>query len=75
MPMHRRDFLTLSGAAALDLASGTISPTALEALGATAKPDYTIRIAPVSVELTPTTLIKTVGYNAKARSDNSDTRR
>jgi FtsP/CotA-like multicopper oxidase with cupredoxin domain len=63
-PMNRRNFLTLSGAAALDLASGTISSLALDALGAT-KPDYTIRIAPVSFELAPTTVIKTVGYNGK----------
>jgi FtsP/CotA-like multicopper oxidase with cupredoxin domain len=60
--MNRRNFLTVSGAAAIDLISEAMSPLARTALGAT-KPDYTIQIAPVSFELSPTKIIRTVGYN------------
>jgi len=61
--MDRRDFLTLSSAAAVNLAAGAMSPLAQNAFGALLKPDYTIRIAPVSLELAPTIVVKTVGYN------------
>lgn len=60
--MNRRDFLTLSSAAALNLAAGSIPPLAKQAFGA-AKADYTLHIAPLSLELGAQAVIRTVGYN------------
>src|SRR5579863_6640906 len=61
--MDRRDFLTFSSATAVGLAGELIYPLRESAFGALVKPDYTIRIAPVNLELSPTTVVKTVGYN------------
>ena len=71
--MNRRDFVKLGGVAALELgAAKLLKSQAQPALsGAQAnpaapensKPDFTLRIAPVTVELTPTRIISTIGYN------------
>ena len=53
--MQRRDFLLLAGGAALEAGS---SP-----LFAAAKADFSLRIAPMSVELAPGKTIRTVAYN------------
>lgn len=56
MDLRRRDFLAIAGAA----------------LGAdaraqeTARPDFTLRIGPVSVEVQPGKVVKTTGYNGMA---------
>jgi len=49
--MNRRDFLGVLGAAAVQLR------------GAQSKADFTLRIGPVTVELSPKKLVKTIGYN------------
>jgi FtsP/CotA-like multicopper oxidase with cupredoxin domain len=57
-PLGRRQFLAGAGATGLSLAGAfpTVAQTP-------PKVDYTIRIAPVSVELAPDKVIKTYGYN------------
>jgi hypothetical protein len=57
-PLGRRQFLARAGLAGLSLAAfptGAQSPVS--------EADYTIRIAPVSVELAPGKVINTYGYN------------
>jgi FtsP/CotA-like multicopper oxidase with cupredoxin domain len=62
----RREFLAVAGATAAGSALIKVAtPSSLAALPR-AKPDFTIRIAPVNLELAPATVIKTVGYNGKA---------
>ncbi len=52
--MHRRDMLRLLA-------------TAIPAAGAAvAEPDFTLRIAPVTVELAPKRVVKTTGYNGSS---------
>ena len=51
--MNRRDFLTTLGMAAAANARGQQAP----------KPDFTLRIGPVSVEPKPGKTVKTIGYN------------
>jgi FtsP/CotA-like multicopper oxidase with cupredoxin domain len=51
-PMNRREFLTISGLASLPLAAADND-----------KAQVTLRIAPVSLEIGPGKIIKTVGYN------------
>jgi FtsP/CotA-like multicopper oxidase with cupredoxin domain len=59
----RRQFLLDVSAIGFGLAAGSGMPVrALAAAGA----DYTIRIAPISVELAPGRVIRTVGYNGTA---------
>lgn len=55
----RREFLQTAGTAGLALA--VVGAPVLAAPAA--KPDYTLRIAPVSVEIAPGTIIQTMGYN------------
>jgi FtsP/CotA-like multicopper oxidase with cupredoxin domain len=56
--LGRRQFLAGAGATGISLAG------ALPSLAQTApQADYTIHIAPVSVELAPDKVIKTYGYN------------
>lgn len=62
--MKRREFLALSGVAA-DLAWGA-SPLARAAKAEPAKADFTLRIAPIRLELAPGKIIDTVGYNGSA---------
>ncbi len=57
-PLGRRQFLAGAGATGLSL--GGAFPTVAQT---PPKVDYTIRIAPVSVELAPDKVIKTYGYN------------
>jgi len=59
--MDRREFLGLTGLTATELAWRAVSPIA--SAGAAATSDISLRIAPVTVELSPGTVIKTVGYN------------
>ena len=62
----RREFLAVAGATAAGSALIKVAtPSSLAALPR-AKPDFTIRIAPVNLELAPGAVIKTVGYNGKA---------
>ena len=62
--MKRRDFLALSSLAAADLALG-LPPLSRAAAAARDKSDFSIRIAPVKLEIAPGNVIKTVGYNGK----------
>ncbi len=61
--IHRRDALRILGAAA---ASRLTSPTGLLAAQDARKADIVLNIGPVSVELAPKRVIKTVGYNGSA---------
>ena len=76
--MQRRDFIRLGGAAALNLNAAHLlrgqqlqgmppnsAPTdaGAQAASAAAKADITLRIAPVAVELAPTRIVSTIGYN------------
>lgn len=60
--MNRRTFLAGAGALALQGASRNLLPNALEA-PQPSKADFTLRIAPVSVELAPGKVVKAIGYN------------
>ncbi|MGC2400135.1 MAG: multicopper oxidase domain-containing protein [Acidobacteriaceae bacterium] len=67
--MKRRDFLKM-GSAALALAGGAKAPPlgaqmpiVAPATNETNKADYTLRIAPVTVELSPDHILSTTGYN------------
>jgi FtsP/CotA-like multicopper oxidase with cupredoxin domain len=55
----RREFVLTAGTAGLALA--VVGAPVLAA--SAAKPDYTLRIAPVSVEIAPGKIIQTMGYN------------
>src|SRR3954467_7814956 len=55
-PINRRNFLALSGAAA---AHATLASR----IAAASKPDHTLRIGPVSVEIAKGKTIRTTGYN------------
>ena len=67
--MKRRDFLKIGGAALAQANAARLLAQALRMqMGATApadttKADYTLRIAPVTVELSPDHILSTTGYN------------
>jgi FtsP/CotA-like multicopper oxidase with cupredoxin domain len=61
--MKRREFTFLTGGIALETALGVGRQSRLEA--ASTKADFTLRIAPVSVELAPGQTIRTVAYNGR----------
>jgi FtsP/CotA-like multicopper oxidase with cupredoxin domain len=61
--VNRRDFLAASGALAVQRGSRAFFPRLAGIAQSIAKPDFTLRIAPVSVELAPGKMLKTVGYN------------
>ena len=61
--MNRRQFLTAAGAAAIHMGNRSIFPDLAWPAQAPNKADFTLRIAPVSVELAPGKIVKTVGYN------------
>jgi len=69
--MNRRDLLKLSGLA-LGQASTTGSPLfglqnlAIPSAAPESKPDYTLRISPVQVELDRSHILSTIGYNGSA---------
>src|ERR1700686_3961069 len=63
--LNRREFLAVTGATAVGAALASVprfSPVAALPL---AKPDLTLRIAPVSLEIAPGAMINTIGYNGK----------
>src|SRR6266849_5924373 len=64
--LNRREFLAVTGASAVGTALATLPRFSSVAALRLAKPDFTLRIAPVSLEIAPGTVIKTVGYNGKA---------
>src|SRR5216684_1333467 len=64
--LNRREFLAVTGASAVGTALATLPRFSSVAALPLAKPDFTLRIAPVSLEIAPGTVIKTVGYNGKA---------
>src|SRR5260370_41719897 len=64
--LNRREFLAVTGASAIGTALATLPRFSTVAALPLAKPDFTLRIAPVSVEIAPGAVIKTVGYNGKA---------
>jgi Multicopper oxidase len=55
----RREFLQSAGTAGLALVVAGTPALAMPAM----KPDYTLRIAPASVEIAPGKIIQTTGYN------------
>ena len=70
--MKRRDFVKFGGIAAIELGAGRLlmsqSPPGTPGMQSNAPPpdskaDITLRIAPVTVELTPSRIISTIGYN------------
>ena len=71
--MNRRDFMKFGGVAALDLGAARLLSSqgqpgmpgmrSLPAGSDNSKADYTLRIAPVTVDLTPARVISTIGYN------------
>jgi FtsP/CotA-like multicopper oxidase with cupredoxin domain len=69
--VNRRDFFKLGGAATLQLGAARWLPQqsaqpAMQPVAPvkeTSKADITLRISPVTVELTPTRTISTIGYN------------
>lgn len=60
----RRDFLIGAASAGISLATGSSVLAAHKANSG--KPDHTLRITPVSLELAPRKVIKTFGYNGAA---------
>ena len=68
--MNRRDFVKLGGVAAMELGAAKLLMSQIQPgmqsgapVTETTKPDFSLRIAPVLVELTPTHTISTIGYN------------
>src|SRR5690348_2266448 len=64
--MQRRDFLKMAGLAAAGGRLAAQQPQSFLAPAAStdgAKTDFTLRIAPVTVELAPNRVISTIGYN------------
>jgi FtsP/CotA-like multicopper oxidase with cupredoxin domain len=61
--LNRRHFLSAAGATAIHLGSRSLFSNSAVAAQSTAKTDFTLRIAPVSAELAPGKVMKTVGYN------------
>jgi FtsP/CotA-like multicopper oxidase with cupredoxin domain len=64
--LNRREFLAVTGVSAVGVALASVPRFSSVAALPLAKPDLTLRISPVSVEIAPGTVIKTVGYNGKA---------
>ena len=68
--MNRRDFVKLGGVAAIELGAAKLLMSQMQpgmqssaSPTDTSKPDFSLRIAPVLVELTPAHTISTIGYN------------
>jgi FtsP/CotA-like multicopper oxidase with cupredoxin domain len=66
--LKRRDFLKIGGAALAQANAASLLAQAPMQMGVTApaettKADYTLRIAPVTVELSPDHILSTTGYN------------
>src|SRR5580658_7728444 len=66
--MNRREFLGALGATAI--APSLLEGQALKGEAAcpsgASKPDYTLTIAPISLEIAPKKIVKTIGYNGSA---------
>src|SRR6202051_4483315 len=63
--LNRRNFLAVTGMSAAGAAVASVPRFSSVAGRPLAKPDLTLRIAPVSVELAPGVVYKTTGYNGK----------
>lgn len=68
--VNRRDFVKFGGAAAIQLSTARLLLSQMQPgmqsntpASDANKPDFTLRIAPVMVELTPNRTISTIGYN------------
>src|ERR1700677_1389148 len=64
--MQRRDFLKLAGLAAATTRLGAQQPQSFLAPTGpqdVAKTDFTLQIAPITVELAPNRILSTIGYN------------
>jgi len=68
--VNRRDFVKFGGAAAIQLSTARLLRSQTQPgmqsntpVSDATKPDFTLRIAPVMVELTPNRTISTIGYN------------
>ena len=68
--MKRRDFVKFGGIAALELGAARFltaqAPTGMQsnmAAPEAGKADFTLRIAPVAVDVMPTHVVSTTGYN------------
>jgi FtsP/CotA-like multicopper oxidase with cupredoxin domain len=68
--VNRRDFVKFGGLTAVQLGAAKLLMSQMQPrtqsnapAPETAKPDFSLRIAPVMVELTPTRTISTIGYN------------
>ena len=65
--LKRRDFLKIGSAALAQAGSSRLlaqaSSMAMPGPGEAGKADYTLRIAPVTVELAPDHILSTIGYN------------
>ena len=69
--MHRRDLLKLGGMSLLGAGASRVAAQAGMAMGTSparvgAKADFTLRIAPVTVELDRARILSTTGYNGSA---------
>lgn len=64
--MKRREFLALAGASAFARTGFTQIGFAQTGVLQGVKPDITLRISPVSIEIAPGHIIKTTGYNGSA---------
>jgi FtsP/CotA-like multicopper oxidase with cupredoxin domain len=61
--LNRRHFIAAAGVFAFQTKGRALFPNIAAASQAVAKADFTLRIAPVSVELAPGKIVKTIGYN------------
>jgi multicopper oxidase len=61
--LNRRHFIAGAGALAFQAGGRALFPNIVAATEGVAKADFTLRIAPVSVELAPGKTVKTIGYN------------
>src|ERR1700686_5805540 len=63
--LNRREFLAVTGVSPVGAAFASVPRFSSVAALPFAKPDLSLRIAPVSVEIAPGIVIKTLGYNGK----------
>src|SRR6266700_1708316 len=63
--LNRREFLAATSASAVGVALASVPRFSTAAALPLAKPDISLRIAPVNVEIAPGVFVKTIGYNGK----------
>ena len=63
--LNRREFLAATGTTALGAALASLPRFSPARALPLAKPDLSLRIAPVSLEIAPGVVMKTIGYNGK----------